>query len=400
MPDDNPFGDLCCESYKSATDFTARLVQGYADRVEDLQVGISYFSSYVNNPQSKLTNAADVIADLNSHTYKGGWTYTGGAFDACREMLMNGKASSTKMLFLITDGNPTVTWEELAGGECLEEPLVEGRCAGGSDCSAASLNCASHNAEKARLDGIEVIPIGIGDVDESNLITWKSNLHYLASNFEELERTVFSSLLAESACEIDFKEVPTAAPTENNCVEEPTLAFTFDSDVEGWVATPQPDPTDPSYYAEFSSSNGGSLQLRGDGDEYSIFEKAGMSLPANCEYLKMEFNYCTSTTGNAGPWESSDHFLVTQVFDDGAGGYLDPTSEQVSKYTGMADSDCGYETQTTRLTVPSGSTEFKVQIEALTSSRFEKLWIQDISFSCCATVPPPTRHLRSRRQLA
>ena len=358
-----------------ATSFTTRLIEGYANRVEDLRVGVTYFGSYVNNPQAELTTAEEAITDLESHVYRGGWTYTGGAFDACREMLMKGKASATKFIFLITDGNPTVSWEQLAGGECLESATVDGRCANGGDCKEPALDCATYNAQLAKDAGIDVIPIGIGNVAEANLMAWKTNLYYQADNFEDLEREVFTSLLENSACEIDFREVPTQAPTADNCDGSSEVSFDFASDAQGWTT----QSFEGYDYVAYDEANGGSLLLRGGGEDFPSSEVVDIALPENCPVLKTEFNYCAQTN-----WEPADHFLIQHFFAaDEVAEYQDLTSDHVFKYNGMLEEECAYETQTVRMSVPDGTSRLKVRIEANQSSKFERLWIQDISFTCC-----------------
>ena len=141
-------------------------------------------------------------------------TFTGGGFASCTEILKAGDPDAKKLIVLLTDGDPTVFFEESDGGPCPDNDFEES--GEGTFFREAAAECALDLANEARSAGIDVIPVGVGDeISQENLDAWAGSRFFSISDFGELE-TVSDALLSPTPC------VPSSSPSEQATTASPT----------------------------------------------------------------------------------------------------------------------------------------------------------------------------------
>ena len=109
-------------------------------------------------------------------------------------------------MVLLTDGDPTVFFEESDGGPFPENALEES--GEGTFFREAGAECPLELSNQARSAGIDVIAVGVGDeISQENLDAWAGSRFFAIPDFSEL-RGVSAALLSNTLC------VPSSSPSE------------------------------------------------------------------------------------------------------------------------------------------------------------------------------------------
>ena len=162
-------------------------------------------------------------------------TYTGGAFEACRQILLEGKVNAQKWLILVTDGDPTVFVGDNNGGVC-DNPDNDVTCAtAGAACNTISERCANEQADITKAAGINIVPVGFGStVSEDNLAGWAAPGPFFSALNVDAVSNFISPVVGRLECEVDGTLQPTTSPTKRRCLEN-EIAYDFAESDGSWI---------------------------------------------------------------------------------------------------------------------------------------------------------------------
>jgi Mg-chelatase subunit ChlD len=188
-----------CTEWNSSIEFAKELVKRTDELPGAQRFALVGFASTVKQ-ESFFVGADDALDSLSNLAYTGGWTHTGGAIDACADLL-NNDSQGQKTMVILTDGIPT-------------RPDPDGE---GSPYSFAKEHALERSISAKEQDNPITI-IGVFIDTGSKTSSYLQNLvtpgYYLEAEFDELDSNLLDSLMSGVECsEPAPSSMPSAAPS-------------------------------------------------------------------------------------------------------------------------------------------------------------------------------------------
>lgn len=172
-----------CTEWTSSVDFAKRFLARTDQFPGKQRYALVGFASKVVQ-ESTFVSADETTDNLDSLVYTGGYTHTGGAIDACRELLA--ERSGGKTILLLTDGIPTRPDPEKAG----------------SPYDYAKEYALERAIDAKEEDGITIVGVFIntGTKTSSYLKELVTPGFFLKADFNELDDDLLESVVSGIEC--------------------------------------------------------------------------------------------------------------------------------------------------------------------------------------------------------